>query len=50
MPFVPLCYRSGVLMYSSAITPAPDCDYNNYFKNIDQWSVIREEHVTGEVR
>lgn len=43
MPFVPLVYRMGALEYTSVITPAADADYNNCFKNIDQWKLTRPE-------
>ena len=42
MPFVPLVFRMGVLEYASVITPAADSDYNNCFKNIDQWKLARD--------
>lgn len=38
MPFVPICFRVGVLVYSKEITPAADCDYANVYKNIFEWS------------
>lgn len=38
MPFVPLCFRMGVLVYSNKISPSADCDYNNVYKNIYEWN------------
>lgn len=38
MPFAPICFRSGVLVYSNNITPAADCDYGNIYKNIFEWN------------
>ncbi len=44
MPLVPLCFRSGALVYSRSIKTAPDCDYLNPYKNIYEWTV--EEALT----
>jgi peptide/nickel transport system substrate-binding protein len=38
MPFAPICFRMGVLIYSKEITPAADCDYGNVYKNIFEWN------------
>lgn len=38
MPFVPLCFRMGVLIYSNEITPAADCDFGNVYKNVYEWN------------
>ncbi|MBQ8210075.1 MAG: ABC transporter substrate-binding protein [Clostridia bacterium] len=38
MPFVPICFRAGVLIYSNEITPAADCDFGNVYKNIFEWN------------
>ena len=40
MPFAPICFRSGVLIYSNAITPAADSDVNNVYKNIYEWNKV----------
>ncbi len=37
MPFAPICFRMGALIYSDAITPAADCDMGNAYKNIYEW-------------
>ncbi len=38
MPFVPVCFRMGVLIYSNDIFPAADCDIGNVYKNIFEWN------------
>lgn len=40
MPFVPICFRIGALIYSRDITPAADCDMGNAYKNIYEWNKI----------
>lgn len=40
MPFVPVCFRMGALIYSQLITPAADCDMGNAYKNIYEWNKI----------
>lgn len=40
MPFAPICFRLGVLVYSNDITPAADCDISNIYKNIYEWNKI----------
>lgn len=37
IPFVPICFRMGILICSNIITPAPDCDAGNVYKNIYEW-------------
>lgn len=37
MPFAPICFRLGALIYSNSITPAADCDINNSYKNVYEW-------------
>ena len=37
MPFAPICFRMGALIYSHNITPAADCDINNAYKNVYEW-------------
>lgn len=39
MPFVPICFRMGALIYSQNITPAADCDMGNAYKNIYEWNI-----------
>ena len=39
MPFVPVCFRMGALICKSTITPTPDCDDNNAYKNIYEWKI-----------
>lgn len=39
MPFVPVCFRMGALICSNSITPAPDCDAGNAYKNIYEWEI-----------
>lgn len=39
MPFVPICFRMGALVYSNNISPAADCDMNNAYKNIYEWEI-----------
>lgn len=41
MPFAPICFRMGALIYSQNITPAADCDMNNAYKNIYEWNKIK---------
>lgn len=41
MPFVPICFRMGMLVYSDDITPAADCDMGNAYKNIYEWEIKR---------
>ncbi len=38
MPFAPICYRKGVLVYAKEITPSADCDADNVYKNIYEWN------------
>ncbi len=38
IPFVPICFRSGALMCTNSISPAPDCDAGNVYKNIYEWN------------
>lgn len=38
IPFVPVCFRMGALISSGDITPAPDCDAGNVYKNIYEWN------------
>ncbi len=38
MPFIPICFRMGALIYSQDITPAADCDMGNAYKNIYEWN------------
>ncbi len=40
MPFAPIAFRSGALIYSNKITPAADCDINNIYKNIFEWTIV----------
>lgn len=40
MPLVPVCFRSGALIYSQNISPAADCDMGNVYKNIYEWNKI----------
>ncbi|MBR5233984.1 MAG: ABC transporter substrate-binding protein [Clostridia bacterium] len=44
MPFAPICFRTGALIYSNDITPAADCDTGNAYKNVYEWEI----HKTGE--
>ncbi len=37
IPFAPICFRMGSLIYSNSISPAADCDLNNVYKNIYEW-------------
>ncbi len=37
IPFIPICFRMGALICSNSITPAPDCDSGNVYKNIYEW-------------
>lgn len=37
MPFAPICFRMGALIYSDSISPAADCDINNAYKNVYEW-------------
>ncbi len=39
MPFVPVCFRMGALICTNGITPAPDCDAGNTYKNIYEWKI-----------
>lgn len=39
MPFVPICFRMGALVYSNDVTPAADCDIGNAYKNIYEWNI-----------
>lgn len=39
MPFAPICFRHGALVYSDKISPAADCDMGNAYKNIYEWTV-----------
>lgn len=39
MPFVPICFRMGTLVYSNDISPAADCDMGNAYKNIYEWEI-----------
>lgn len=39
MPFAPICFRMGTLVYSNKISPAADCDIGNAYKNIHEWSI-----------
>lgn len=39
MPFAPICFRTGTLVYSKNITPAADCDVGNTYKNIHEWTI-----------
>ncbi len=41
MPFAPICFRMGSLIYSDNITPAADSDMSNAYKNIYEWTVIK---------
>ena len=41
MPFAPICFRMGALIYSQDITPAADCDMGNAYKNIYEWNISR---------
>ena len=38
MPFAPVCFRSGVLIYSNDINSTADCNYGNIYKNIYEWN------------
>ena len=38
IPFVPICFRTGALMCTNSISPAPDCDAGNVYKNIYEWN------------
>ena len=40
MPFAPICFRMGALIYSNDITPAADSDMSNTYKNIYEWTII----------
>ena len=40
MPFAPICFRMGALIYSNDITPAADSDMSNAYKNIYEWTII----------
>ncbi len=40
MPFAPICFRSGALVYSNKITTSADCDAGNAYKNIYEWEKI----------
>lgn len=42
MPFVPLCFRMGTLVYSDSVTPAADCDIGNAYKNIYEWNIDKQ--------
>lgn len=39
MPFAPICFRMGALIYDDGITPAADCDVGNVYKNIQEWNL-----------
>lgn len=39
MPFAPICFRMGSLIYSNDISPAADCDVGNTYKNIYEWEI-----------
>lgn len=39
MPFAPVVYRMGALVYSDNISAAADCDYMNSYKNIYEWKL-----------
>lgn len=41
MPFVPVCFRMGALITTNGITPAPDSDDGNAFKNIYEWKLVK---------
>lgn len=40
MPFAPICFRMGSLIYSNSITPAADSDMSNAYKNIYEWTIL----------
>lgn len=40
MPFAPICFRMGSLVYSNNITPAADSDMSNAYKNIYEWTIL----------
>ena len=39
MPFVPICFRMGTLIYSNRISAIADSDIDNAYKNIYEWEV-----------
>ena len=39
MPFVPICFRMGTLIYSNKISAIADSDIDNAYKNIYEWEV-----------
>lgn len=39
MPFAPICFRQGALVYAKTIYPAADCDIGNVYKNIYEWNI-----------
>lgn len=41
MPFAPICFRTGALIYSDDITPAADCDIGNAYKNVYEWEITQ---------
>lgn len=41
MPFVPICFRMGTLIYSNRISTAADSDIDNAYKNIYEWEIIK---------
>lgn len=43
MPFAPICFRMGALVYSNDISPAADCDIGNAYKNIYEWTATKSE-------
>ncbi len=39
MPFAPVCFRMGTIICTNGVTPAPDCDAGNAYKNIYEWKI-----------
>lgn len=40
MPFAPICFRLGALVYAKEISPSADCDIGNAYKNIHEWEIL----------
>ena len=44
LPFIPLCYRSGLALYTNSIDYGDSvCCVSDVFCNVDRWTVIKDE-------
>ncbi|MBR6005200.1 MAG: hypothetical protein IK063_03120, partial [Clostridia bacterium] len=44
LPFIPLCYRSGLALYTNSIDYGGSvCCVNDVFCNVDRWTVVKDD-------